>query len=128
VESDRSGTPLETVTEANISYELPGDLIGSKAGLGLVVKLNTEPVSEFLDTLENVTFNQFTLEMGPLENFPETKQPVPNIMMYFADENNRIMKRVDGREIPVQGERQPQIEGIDVDGNIVPAVDNPNTL
>src|SRR5690606_4122681 len=42
--------------------------------------------------------------------------------------NNKILKRIDGREVSVQGERQTQIEGIDQQGNIVPAVDNPNTL
>jgi len=129
VESDRSGTPTETITETNTAYELPGNLIGSKAGVGLAVMLDTDPISDFLDTLENITFNQFTLEMGPLENFADTRQPIQNLIMYFVDENNnKIMKRSDGRDISVQGERQPQIQGRDADGNIVPAVDNPTTL
>jgi hypothetical protein len=75
VKSDRSGTPIELVTDTNMAYEIPGNLVGSKANVGLVVKLATDPVFEFLDTLQNVTFNQVSLEMGPLENFPETKQP-----------------------------------------------------
>src|SRR5690606_15565558 len=129
VESDRSGTPTETITETNTAYELPGNLIGSKAGVGLAVMLDTDPISDFLDTLENITFNQFTLEMGPLENFADTRQPIQNLIIYFVDENNnKIMKRSDGRDISVQGERQPQIQGRDADGNIVPAVDNPTTL
>jgi hypothetical protein len=66
--------------------------------------------------------------MGPLENFPETKQPIKSIMMYFADDNNKFFKRIDGRRVPLQGEREPQVEGTDENGNIVPAVDNPNSL
>lgn len=128
VKSDRSGTPTEQIEDTHVAYDIPGNLIGSKANLGLVVKINTDPISEFLDTLENVTFNQFSLEMGPLENFPETKQPIKSIMMYFSDENNKFFTRIDGRRVPLQGERQPQVEGTDENGNIVPAVDKPNSL
>src|SRR5690606_654307 len=64
--NDRTGTPTEKITEAGVAYELNGELIGSKANVGLVLKLDTQPISDFLDTLDNVTFNQFSLEMGPL--------------------------------------------------------------
>src|SRR5690606_33021663 len=128
VKSDRSGTATELITDTQVAYDIPGDLIGSKANLGLAIKLNMEPLSEFLDTLENVTFNQFSLEMGPLENFPDSKQPIQNIMLYFSDENNDFLERIDGKRIPVQAEGKTQVEGIDGKGNIVPAVDNPNTL
>lgn len=128
VKSDRSGTPTEQITDTSVAYEIPGNLIGSKANLGLVMKLDTEPISEFLDTLQNITFNQVSLEMGPLENFPETKQPIKNIMMFFSDESNEFLQRIDGRRIPVQAEGQTQIEGTDVEGNVVPAIDNPSSL
>jgi hypothetical protein len=112
----------------NVAYDVPGSLIGSKANLGLVIKLNTKPISDFLDTLENVTFNQFSLEMGPLENFPETKQPIKSLMMYFGDQNNRFFKRIDGNRVPVQAENEPQVEGTDENGTIVPAINAPNSL
>lgn len=126
--SDRTGTPLEMMQNPNVAYDVPGSLMGSKANLGLVLKLNTEPISDFLDTLENVTFNQFSLEMGPLENFPETKQPIKSLMMYFVDQNNRFFRRVDGSRVPMQGENQPQVEGTNENGTIVPAINNPNSL
>lgn len=128
IKNDRTGTPTEKIAEAGVAYELDGNLIGSKANLGLVIKLNTEPISDFLDTLDNVTFNQFSLEMGPLENFPETKQPIQNIILYFSDDNNKRLARADGKLISVQAEGQPQIEGKDANGNVVPATDGPTSL
>ena len=126
--NDRTGTPTEIITEAGVAYELDGNLIGSKANVGLVIKLDTEPISDFLDTLDNVTFNQFSFEMGPLENFPETKQPIRNIVLYFADDNNSRLQRADGKLVSVQAEGQAQIEGKDANGNVVPAADRPTSL
>ena len=126
--NDRTGTPTEKITETGIAYQLDGELVGSKANVGLVLKLDTQPISDFLDTLENVTFNQFSLELGPLENFPETKQPIRNIVLYFADENNNRLQRADGKLVSVQAEGQAQVEGKDANGHVVPAADLPTSL
>lgn len=128
IKNDRAGTPTEKINEAGVAYELDGNLIGSKANLGLVIKLDTEPISDFLDTLDNVTFNQFSLEMGPLENFAETKQPIRNIVMYFTDDNNSRLQRADGKVLSVQAEGQAQVEGKDANGNVIPAADRPTSL
>lgn len=126
--NDRSGTVTEKISEPGVAYQLDGNLIGSKANVGLVIKLDTKPISDFLDTLENVTFNQFSLEMGPLENFPETKRPIPNIIMYFSGDDNNIMRRKNGDRISIQAEGQAQIEGTDTEGDVVPAVSRPSSL
>ena len=126
--NDRTGTPTEKITDAGIAYELEGNLIGTKANVGLVLKLDTQPISDFLDTLDNVTFNQFSLEMGPLENFVETKQPIRNIVMYFADDNNSRLSRADGKLLSIQAEGQAQIEGKDANGNVIPAASRPTSL
>lgn len=128
VKSDRSGTPIAGITALSQSYQPEGNIVGSKANLGLVIKLDTQPISDFLDTLENVTFNQFILEMGPLENFSDTKPPIKNLIMYFSGDNNNIMRRIDGKNISVQAEGEIQVEGKDKDGNVVPAVSKPNSL
>ena len=128
IKNDRTGTPTEKMSEPGIAYELDGNLIGSKANVGLVIKLDTQPISDFLDTLENVTFNQFELEMGPLENFPDTKRPISNLIMYFSGDDNKIKQRKDGSRISVQAEGQVQIEGIDAEGDVVPATERPNSL
>ena len=127
IKNDRSGTPTEEITESKVAYDLPGNLLGSKANVGLVLKLDTSPISEFLDTLENVTFNQFSLEMGPLESFPATRQPIKNITMYFTDEGNEFLTGSGGHEQTVQAERQAQV-AYDADGKVIPAVGNPNSL
>src|SRR5690606_11330890 len=128
INNSRSETPIAAITDKGVAYELDGNLIGSKAGVGLVVKLDTKPISDFLDTLENVTFKQFSLEMGPLENFPETKRPIPNIIMYFSGDDNKIMRRKNGDRISIQAEGQAQIEGTDTEGDVVPAVSRPSSL
>jgi hypothetical protein len=128
ITNDRSGTPTEKITEPGEAYDLEGNLIGSKANVGLVIKLDTDPISDFLDTLDNVTFNQFSLEMGPLENFPATKQPIKNIVLYFSDDNNKRLQRADGKLVSIQAEGQAQIEGKDANGNIIPATDKPASL
>src|SRR5690606_5943629 len=121
IKNDRAGTPTEKIAEAGVAYELDGNLIGSKANLGLVIKLDTEPISDFLDTLDNVTFNQFSLEMGPLENFAETKQPIRNIVMYVTDDNNRSMPRADRRRLPDHAEGSAHVEGQDANGAVIPS-------
>src|SRR5690606_37580881 len=128
IKSDRSGTPTEVISEPGLPYELAGNLVGSKASLGLVLRLDTQPIEDFLDTLDNVTFNQFVLEMGPLENFPDNKQPPKNLIMYFAGSDNGFMERADGRRVAVQAEKEIQVEGIDETGKAIPAVDRPNSL
>ncbi|HLT06389.1 MAG TPA: hypothetical protein VK014_02625 [Cyclobacteriaceae bacterium] len=128
INNSRSETPIAAITDKGVAYELDGNLIGSKAGVGLVVKIDTKPIEDFLDTLENVTFNQFSLEMGPLENFPETKQPIKNLVMYFTDDSNKLLRREDGRLLAIQAESQAQIESKDETGKVTPAVGNPSSL
>jgi hypothetical protein len=127
VRSDRSGTPTETITERGRAFDIPGDRVGSKANLGLMIKLDMEPLHDFLDTLSNITFNQITMEAGPVQTFPEHKRPIQNMVMYFLDENNRIYTRSDGAAVAVQGERQSQT-GIDQQGNTVPSAGNQTSL
>lgn len=128
VKSDRSGTPTASIEERSVAYPPEGNLIGSKANLGLVIQLDTQPIADFLDTLDNVTFNQFLLELGPLENFPDTKPPIKNLVMYFSGDENNIMKRSDGRRIAVQAEGKPQVESVDKEKGAVPALGSPNAL
>ncbi len=119
--SDRTGTPTEAVQMPNTAYH-PGELAGSKANVGLVLKLDMEPLRTFLDTAQNINFNQATLEMGPTENFPDSKLPPSNLIMYFADENNEIKTRAaDGALLSVQRETAPQV-ATDSEGNYIPAV------
>ncbi|MDN3669026.1 DUF4270 family protein [Echinicola jeungdonensis] len=119
--SDRTGTPTEIVQVPNTAYD-PGELAGSKANLGLILKLDMEPLRTFLDTAHNINLNQASLEMGPTENFSDSKLPPSNLIMYFADENNKIQTReADGALLSVQRENAPQV-ATDSEGNYIPAV------
>lgn len=125
--SDRQGSGIAGVEERGEAYEVPGELLGGKAGLGLMVKLDMSPLHDFLDTLENITFNQIMLEVGPVETYPEFKTPYSALVMYFATEDNTIYRRFDGAEVAVQAESGAHT-GRDQAGNIVPTTNNQTGL
>lgn len=125
--SDRSGTPTASITERGVAYDIEGNKVGGKSTLGLFVKLDTEPLERFLDTLDNITFNQILLEVGPIEEYPEYKWPTANMLMYFTAENNRLYQRFDGAVIAVQAEGASQTS-LDPEENIVPSSNNQNSL
>ncbi|MCH7414612.1 DUF4270 domain-containing protein [Belliella sp. R4-6] len=126
INSDRSGTPTAVITEPGRSYDI-GSRVGIKSGVGLVMKLDTSPISDFLDTLANVTFNDIILEMGPLGSESATNRPPSNLFLYFTDDSNGFLRATSGQLISVQADNQPQI-ATDVNGNIIPSVASPGTF
>ncbi|MDN3689732.1 DUF4270 family protein [Cyclobacterium jeungdonense] len=125
--SDRQGSAIGSVVERGEAYDVPGDRVGTKAGLGLMLKLDMSPLHGFLDTLENITFNQIMLEVGPVEEYPEFKAPYNPLVMYFATEDNEIYRRFDGAEVAIQAEGQGHT-GLDPEGNVVPTTNNQTGL
>lgn len=89
VSNDRTGTPLEIVQESRTAYDV-GNLVGLKANTGLVMKINTEPLKNFMDTLQNVVFNQVIIEMGPVEESPEGFRPFGNLYMFYSVNNTGL--------------------------------------
>lgn len=127
VASNRDGTPTQVINQRGVEYELPGENVGSKANLGLLVKLDMSPLHEFLDTLENITFNQAMFEVGPIEEYAEFKRPINNLIMYFADDEGGFYRRFDGSRVPVQAENENHT-GIGPDGSVVPVTSKPTAL
>ncbi|EPR67173.1 hypothetical protein [Cyclobacterium qasimii] len=126
--SDRQGTVTEQIVEKNVAYDVAGDKVGVKAGLGMLLKLDMNPLHEFLDTLENVTFNQILLEVGPVDEYPVGKNPYGALVMYFATDGGEFYRRdFDDSKVAVQGENNTQV-GFDQDGNIVPVTGNQTGL
>ncbi|WP_373523118.1 DUF4270 family protein [Aquiflexum sp.] len=107
--NDPTGTPTEVVQNKMQAYNL-GQFAGGKSGLGMLVKLDMSPLDAFLDTLENVTFNQVRLEMGPLQNEYLTNRPPRSQIMYFTNETNKILLRTDGFPMAVQSDGRPQVD------------------
>ncbi len=125
--SERQGSGIDAVAERGEAYEVTGDLLGVKAGLGLMAKLDMSPLHDFLDTLENITFNQIMLEVGPIETYPEFKAPYNALVMYFATADNKIYRRFDGAEVAIQAEGGSHT-GLDQQGNVVPTTNNQTGL
>jgi hypothetical protein len=86
INNNRTGTPLEIVQEPRTAYDV-GNLVGLKANTGLVMKINTAPLKSFMDTLQNVVFNQVILEMGPTEPLPAGFRPFDLLFMFYAENN-----------------------------------------
>lgn len=108
VNSDRSGTPTAVISQPGQSYDV-GSRVGVKSNVGLVMKIDTSPIDAFLDTLTNVTFNDITLEMGPISDHAATNRPPFTMLMYFTDNTNSILNNSSGGALAVQQEGQPQI-------------------
>lgn len=123
ITNNRIGTPIESIQEAGRAYDV-GDRVGTKGGTGLVMKLNTAPLDQFLDTLRNVVFNQVILDMGPIEDFEDGNAPFRSFLLYFADENGRVKKNANGNALAIQADGQAQLAA-DAAGNVVPAVESP---
>lgn len=120
VKSERSGTPTSIVTEKGKAYDV-GPLVGMKANLGMVIKLDTSPLDGFLDSLSGVTFNQADLVIGEIEPLSEGQTPLPWLTAYFTDNSNEVISRPsDSQPLTVQADGQPQVD-FDADGNEQPA-------
>lgn len=109
VEHDGTGTPVEVVKENYVAYNT-GQIVGGKSTLGFLVKLNTSPLEEFLDTLQNAILNRVELEVGPLERNLPTRRAPDRLLMFMTNETNRFLFRTDGQPILVQQDGIPQVD------------------
>ncbi|MDN3204208.1 DUF4270 family protein [Algoriphagus sp. C2-7] len=124
VVNDPTGTPTAVVQEPGVAYKT-GNKLGMKSNLGMVIKVDTSPIDEFLDTLPGVSFQQANFELGEIDEFPEGQNPLANMVVYFTDETNTILTRtLDGQPLSVQQDGQPQVV-VDEDGNLEPATSAP---
>mgnify|MGYP000300724926 CR=1 FL=1 len=125
--NDPTGTPTEVVQEPGVVYKT-GDKLGMKSNLGMVIKVDTSPLDEFLDTLQGITFNQVNFELGEIDEVPEGQNPISEMVMYFTDESNTILTRsIDGQPLTVQLDGQAQVE-LDLEGNLIPSIIAPAPL
>lgn len=119
VDSDRSGTPTEVISEYNKSYDT-GPVVGMKSGLGLTMRINTEPIDQFLDTLQGVIFNRVNLSFGPIENQDTNNTPISGMVLKLVDSQNRVLlSSINGAELHVKADGQAQVID-DGKGNLVP--------
>ncbi|WP_194774973.1 DUF4270 family protein [Pararhodonellum marinum] len=95
VVNDRSGTPTSIITESGVAYPIEGE-VGSKANVGLLLKLDMTPFHTFLDTIQNITFNQVLMELGPVSPFAETNAPIRTMTMFLENGNNGILPQAPG--------------------------------
>ncbi|MBW3467723.1 hypothetical protein EGN73_07820 [Arthrospiribacter ruber] len=109
VERNPSGTPTEGLNEPWIAYDL-GNKVGGMNNTGILVKIDTSPLQEFLDTLQSVTFNQVTLEIGPLIGNVDSKRPPQFLEMAYTNEFNRLVYSDNGLLLSVQPDNGIQFD------------------
>lgn len=109
VERNSEGTPTQSIKEPWITYELDGKA-GSMNNTGLLVRIDMSALDDFIDTLQNVTFNQVTLQLGPVLNVSDSRRPPQLHTMYFTNETNRVLVRNDGRPMAVHPDNFPQVD------------------
>jgi hypothetical protein len=127
IESNRLGTPTQKVVDYGVAYDV-GDKVGVKSNLGMVLKIDTSPFDQFLDTLAGVTFNQVEFEIGEIESYPETQNPLFSGYLYLTNQSNKFIRRsTDKNPITVQISGQPQVE-LDANGNPIPSIRAPSRL
>jgi hypothetical protein len=120
INSDRSGTPTEIITEYDKSYDV-GPTVGLKSGLAMTIRLDTSPIGTFLDSLSGVTFNQANLQIGPIQDQKEGNNPISGMWMILIDRNNvPIRSTINGSPLYVQRDGQPQVIP-DANGDNVPS-------
>lgn len=120
IESDRTGTPTEAITQANQSYDV-GSKVGMKAGLGMALKIDTSPIDQFLDTLQGINFNQVLFEIGEVDAIPEGQNAMFSYYIYFTDQRNKFIRRdLDNNPLTLQLTGQPQTELDGEDNTILP--------
>lgn len=119
IKSNRSGTPTEVVTEYGKSYGT-GPLLGMKSTLAMAIRINTDPIDAFLDTLRGVTFNQVNFVIGEIEDQPESNTPITGMVMIFVDQKNEaVLSTINEVPLYVQTDGQAQVIE-DENGNKVP--------
>jgi hypothetical protein len=120
VESDRSGTPTEVITETGKAYDV-GPIVGMKSTLGMALRIDTSPLDAFLDTLNGVTFNQVDFSIGEIESHDEDNTPLSGMVMVFVDNNNEpILSTLNKEALYVQADKQAQVF-LDTNGDKIPS-------
>ncbi|WP_293015936.1 DUF4270 family protein [Mongoliibacter sp.] len=109
IDRNPEGTPSAGLIEPWKAFDLDGKA-GSMNNTGILVRLDMSPLDAFLDTLENVTFNRASLEVGPVLNATDTRRPPQLHTMYFTNETNRVLLRNDGRPMAVHPDNFPQVD------------------
>ncbi len=90
--SDRSGTPLDGISQNSFSEFIPSD--GNRytqSGTGLVTKIDMSPLVQFFDSIPSVIFNEVLLEIK-IDTLGFNEFPPSLITFYYSSENNRRIR------------------------------------
>jgi hypothetical protein len=97
---DRTGTPLQNISDFHTDFETANDLSYIQASTGVFTKMTLQPYFDFLDTVEHLVINRAEIEI-PVELYTDNTIPSSPLDIYVIDENNRFIEQfVPGRPQP----------------------------
>lgn len=111
VKRNPEGTPTDALKETWVEYDLDGR-VGAMNNTGIVIKIDMSPLDAFIDTLQNVTFNQVTLQLGPVVNVTDTRRPPQFLELAFTNDANRFIISNEGLIISIQPDTGTQFDPI----------------
>ncbi|MCG8307977.1 MAG: DUF4270 domain-containing protein [Cytophagales bacterium] len=98
---DRSGTPIEGITEFYTEYQTSNDLSYIQASTGVFTKLDIQPYLNFIDTIDHLVINRAEIEI-PVQSFSDNTVPSSGLDMYVVDQNNRFVEEfIPRRPLPI---------------------------
>ncbi len=91
---DRSGTPIEGITDYHTDFETSDNLSYVQASTGVMTKINLGPFVNFLDTVNQLVINRAELEI-PVETYANYFEPSSALDLYLTNQDNKFIEETD---------------------------------
>ena len=88
IKYDRTGTPLEGVTELNKEYSATDNFLYIQSGTGLVTKIDFSPFIDYADSVGPMLVNLGRLTLGKVEPYSAYLVPPATLLYYYTDSTN----------------------------------------
>jgi len=92
IKYDRTGTPLEGVTELYKEYSATDNFVYIQSGTGLVSKIDFNPFIDFADSVGPMLINLGRLTLGKVEPFSAYMKPPSTLLYYYTDTTNMWLR------------------------------------
>ena len=97
---DRSGTPLEGITDFYTEFQTDNDLSYIQASTGVFTKVNVQPYLNFIDTIDHLVINRAEIEI-PVDLYTDNTIPSSPLDLYVITQENKFIEEyVAGRSLP----------------------------
>lgn len=97
---DRSGTPLEGITDYYTEFQTGNEFSYIQASTGVFTKVNIQPYLNFIDTIDHLVINRAEIEI-PVDRYIDNTVPSSPLDLYVISQENKFIEEyVAGRPLP----------------------------